>query len=67
MQLECCGIDDATDWITYNEQAVIDNDGVPPGDCACSSIVDDDCVAFNGTTSFVWEDVRKFHTCRTSA
>ena len=62
-QFECCGIDNATDWVRLNPEAVIANNGVPPADCFCELFDDDDCslysVVNNGTlfTFTAWSDV----------
>lgn len=57
-QIKCCGVDNATDWIVLNPDAVRANGNVPPANCSCDPL-DDDCVAFwyqNVTTGNVWED-----------
>ena len=65
-QLECCGIDNYTDWITYNREAVVENGFFPPGNCQCNPNVEDsdDCVRFEfpNSTNFVWKDVSIIHT-----
>ena len=51
-------MDNYTDWFTLNPDAVRDNSGVPPADCACDQS-DDGCgsFSFNGTIFNVWDDV----------
>lgn len=60
-QLECCGVKNASDWLTLNPDAVRNNGGVPPANCKCDANKDD-CTTYTGTLdgqtiSFLaWED-----------
>ena len=64
-QLKCCGIDNATDWITFNREAVMENGFIPPGNCQCDPDDNDDCVPFRypgqTSTAYVWEDVSRYN------
>ena len=61
LQYKCCGIDNSSDWVTLNPDAVVANGGVPPANCECNSNKTDDCVQFlySGQTEdkFVRKDV----------
>lgn len=60
---DCCGADNATDWVSLNPDAVRANNNVPPADCTCS-LDEDGCILFEnvmiGNGSLIsfnaWED-----------
>ena len=66
LQLHCCGVDNATDWITLNPTALADNMGNSTAGCGCKS-GSNNCVQVNGTAAvnmtnkmfsfYAWEDV----------
>ena len=67
-QFDCCGVDNASDWLRYNNESVLDNNLVLPAGCSCD-LDDNGCIAFNATlyngttlieaTFEAWEDVSK--------
>jgi hypothetical protein len=42
---QCCGLDGSTDWFDLNQQAVTNNNGIPPGGCSCD-LSDSKCAKF---------------------
>jgi hypothetical protein len=54
---ECCGVDNATDWYTFNRPAFIANGGEPPF-CDCDLSDDDNCRQYTvaGFSFTAWED-----------
>lgn len=52
---ECCGINNASDWIRLNPDAVEGNEGIPPANCICD-LNEDDCVQFQDGSIGVWEE-----------
>ena len=60
LQFKCCGAESSRDWLALNPAAVVQNNGIPPGNCQCD-LTDKDCERINvGVLSYnAWKDVRK--------